>query len=200
MNANDIIASAISADPNAGSATEVKSMPEGRYSLVIEDIGQRKYVDGTGRKPEQLADACTADPTIISGDEVHIVYSVTDGEFSGRKLYGDYCIKASSNQRAYPNFSVEDKVRAGLNDLAGIYKRLGRLAPGEGWKNWVGVQFIGYVKAKKDKPKLDSLGNIVEEGKIRNSVRCTIKEGEDLTAKPAAPKGTATVESDSAPF
>lgn len=196
-NPNDLFAAALAANPDAGKAQEAKPMPEGLYPLVVEDCVQRKYVDGAGRKPEQIAEACSADPTLICGDEISITFAVTDGEFVKRKLFGNYTIKASSNQRAYGDFDAAKKVAAGINDLCGLRARLGTPTK---WEDWIGKQFNGYVTAKKGKAKLDSSGNVIEEGKVRNDVRCTFKEGEDLTAKPAPPKGTATVTTDEPHF
>ena len=161
-------------------------MPEGVYPLVIESCVERKYIDGVARKPEALAAACAEDSTIDPGTEIALVYVVTEGKYAKRKLFGSYVVKASSNQQTYVDFTPEKKVRAGKTDLCGLMLRLGRP---DVLSDWVGKMFNGYVTSKKQK-----------DGKTRNDVRCTIKEGEENAPRPSAPQSTTAHASGSAPF
>jgi hypothetical protein len=198
VNPNDLFTAALAANPDAGKTQEVKPMPEGVYPLVVESIEQRKYVDGVGRKPEQIAEACCADPHLVPGDEISMTFCVVEGEFAKRKIFGNYTTKSSSNQRCYGDFDGVKKAAAGINDLCGLRARLG--TP-EKWSDWIGQTFNGYVTAKMGKPKLDGKGDVLEPGKVRNDLRCTIKPGEDIAPRPSKPKTTTTVSApDEPPF
>jgi len=173
---------ALKTNPNAGVDTgEFEPLPEGVYPLIVESCELRKYVDGVSRKPEDIANACTNDASLRPGTEVAITFLVTEGKYAKRKIFGSYCIEASSNQKSYGDFSPEKKVQAGKNDLCGLMIRLGK--PAE-WKDWIGKMFSGYITAKKsaDKPG--------HPGKIRNDLRCTVKPGEENAPKPSSPSGT----------
>lgn len=196
MNPAELFSTPAALDPNAGKAQEQEAMPEGVYPLVVESCEQRKYVDGKPRKPEDIAEAVCADPNLVPGEEVSVTFVVTEGKFAKRKLFGSFCIKASSNQRSYGDFGPEQKVAAGINDLCGLRKRLG--TP-EKWSDWNGKVFMGYVTAKKGKDKVNTDGSVTP-GKVRNDVRCTVKDGEENAPRPSAPADTTTVRSDEAPF
>lgn len=197
------------APKDAGLATfDDQPLPEGNYPLVIEACEQRKYVDGAKRKPEAIADACSADPMIIPGDEVAITYVITEGKFAKRKLFGNYVLKAASNQRTYGEFTPEKKAAAGLNDLCGLRIRLGTPTA---WSDWVGKLFTGYITAKQGKPKpmlgpdgLPMTGTdgklLLQPAKVFNEVRCTVKPGEENAPAPSAPKDTTPVAKDEPPF
>jgi hypothetical protein len=187
VNASDFFTQAIAANPEAGKATfNDDPLPEGMYPLVVESCELRKYVDGIKRKPEDIATACGADPSLVPGSEVAITFTVTEGKYAKRKLFGSYCIQASSNQKSYGEFTPEKKVSAGNNDLCGLMIRLGK--PNE-WSDWVGKLFNGYVTAKKGK-----------DGKVRNDLRCTVKPGEENAPKPSAPQNTTPHGTDEPPF
>jgi hypothetical protein len=101
VNASDFFNKAIAANPDAGKATfNDEPLPEGVYPLVVESCEMRKYVDGAKRKPEDIAEAVSKDPSILPGTEVSIVFVVTDGKYAKRKLFGSYCTAASSNQKS----------------------------------------------------------------------------------------------------
>ena len=187
MNASDFFNKAIAANPDAGKATfNDEPLPEGVYPLVVESCEMRKYVDGAKRKPEDIAEAVSKDPSILPGTEVSIVFVVTDGKYAKRKLFGSYCMAASSNQKSYGEFTPEKKVAAGQNDLCGLMIRLGK--PTE-WCDWTGKLFNGYVTARKGK-----------DGKVRNDLRCTVKPGEENAPKPSAPANSTPHGTDEPPF
>lgn len=187
MNAADFIQATLAANPDAGKASfNDTPLPEGVYPLVVESCVQRKYVDGVSRKPEDIANACIEDPNLLPGLEIAIVFVVTEGKFAKRKIFGNYCIQASSNQRSYPDFTPADKARAGANDVCGLMRRIGK--PTE-WADWTGKMFNGYVTAKKGK-----------DGKIRNDIRCTVKDGEENAPRPSAPANTTAHATGDAPF
>jgi hypothetical protein len=186
-NAADFFTQTLAANPEAGKATfDDSPLPEGVYPLVVESCEMRKYVDGVKRTPEAIAEACGGDPTLVPGVEIAVTYVVTEGKFAKRKLFGSYCIQASSNQKSYGDFTPDKKVSSGKNDLCGLMIRLGK--PNE-WSDWVGKLFNGYVTAKKGK-----------DGKIRNDLRCTVKPGEENAPKPSAPQNTTPHASEDAPF
>lgn len=186
-NASDFFNNAMAENPNAGKATfDDSPLPEGVYPLVVEACAVRKYVDGVPRKPEDIAAACVADPSLKPGVEIAMTFTVTEGKYAKRKLFESYCIQASSNQRTFGEFTPDRKVAAGKNDLCGLMLRLGK--PTE-WTDWVGKMFNGYVLAKKGK-----------DGKVRNTLRCTVKDGEENAPKPSVTGTAAHAAEGEAPF
>lgn len=176
-NASSFFDQALTQTPDAGKATfKDEALPEGVYPLIVESCAKRKYVDGFGRKPEDIATACGADPTLVPGEEIAMTFVVTEGAYARRKIWGTYTIQAASNQKTYGEFTPEKKVAAGVNDLCGLMRRLGKPAD---WPDWGGKLFNGYITAKKDK-----------NGKTRNDLRCTVKAGEENAPTPSAPIGT----------
>jgi hypothetical protein len=191
-NAADFFTQAIAENPEAGKATfNDEPLPEGMYPLVVESCELRKYVDGVKRKPEDIAQACGADPSLIPGVEIAVTYVVTEGKFAKRKLFGSYCIVPASNQRTFPvtngePFTPERQRSAAKENLCGLMIRLGR--PESQWNDWTGRMFNGYVTRK------------MKNGVVRNNIRCKVQKGEENAPKPSAPQNTTPHGTDEPPF
>lgn len=186
--AADFFKNELAANPNAGTPSfDNEAIPEGKYALVIESCAKRKYVDGVKRKPEDIAAACSSDPTLVCGDEIAITYGIIEGEYAKKKkLFGSYTIVAASNQKTYGEFTPEKRVVSSKNDLCGLMKRVG--APKE-WSDWEGRMFWAYVTRKVD-----------GKGVARNNVVLVVKPDEVIVPYVKPEANTTPVKTDEPPF
>lgn len=153
-------------NPNAGMQQfDNDPLPNGLYTFVIEKSEEGPYVDGAGFKPEAMAKYLEENPGVEPGVKWYLTLKVADGEKAGRKLFENFLITPSSNQRSFPtagggSYGPEEMLKQSKETAVALLKRCKMEKLGD-LTDFTGQVVVLEVKVKADKKPPHTLRNNV---------------------------------------